>query len=631
MPPVDFRDTPERPASHSLGSSGQTAAKFLFEDWGWTADLISSDYGEDLDCTVFLERRRTALHFRCQVKAIGVGARGKVRRLKAGGYSVEIASRTATAWALSYFPILLSVYDKAQGRCSWIDGSRSAREKLGSLVGQTVTFRVPDNDLAAEQPQLLSQLQEHYARLFRLDSAELVCNLYPLLMPGHRAVSFAERLEVDAKQADALGLCVDITTMDVDAAPAWATAINTLDGSYLRGWRISSNNSNVELFADQIRQLLETVLRNPGEGWHAFVRDPVCLSPPKGSKLQLAFGAGDLTEWSCYSDVGGVIADDAAHAFQVPDDFLSCIARHGRSWNGDWSVAKSHDLAVQLFATTPTTPGYRARMAAHRRHAEGQFLEWECEEDSLDALDELLASLHLTFDLIEGIPVRDGKVTGVIVTPMFNPAIGLIPQARNWDEFDRGSVRARLEQSGIYRKLPGRQGTSEVRGSIIKMLEPNFGEAPYELLTAESLSTPGIPLDHSKRLICVERFRIDPKLDVRRLIAAVEKIKADPPDWFRELSKVELACDPFDGNFFPIVELSICWAPQVDISTVDLLQKYVPAIASLFDSLIPRVLESSFPIADTLGVLKTEGALYFEGDDPWGLMRRAASSGKEAD
>jgi hypothetical protein len=61
--------TPERPPAHVTGDVGQTAAQLAIKRLGWTADIIHSDYGEDLDCEVYVDGHRTALHFRCQVKS----------------------------------------------------------------------------------------------------------------------------------------------------------------------------------------------------------------------------------------------------------------------------------------------------------------------------------------------------------------------------------------------------------------------------------------------------------------------------------------------------------------------------------------------------------------------------------
>ena len=44
--------TPKRPKSHVTGDIGHTYSALLIKQWGWTADRIESDYGEDLDCSI---------------------------------------------------------------------------------------------------------------------------------------------------------------------------------------------------------------------------------------------------------------------------------------------------------------------------------------------------------------------------------------------------------------------------------------------------------------------------------------------------------------------------------------------------------------------------------------------------
>ncbi len=494
---MDSSHTPARPRSHRIGDVGQTTVALLFKRWGWTADLISSDYGEDLDCTVFLERQRTALHFRCQVKAREGDSRGKVRRLQSGGFGVQVASSTATAWALSYFPVLLVVFDEATNQISWANGSLKAHGQMKSSARRSLSIRIPENNLELEQALLLEQLQAHYARLFRLDSAELTCEIYPVLMPGHKAIDSLRKIDKAVESAQ--GFAVERTYLDIDSAPAWTTAVNTLKGTHLSGWRFSAPGGNVENFLNHLKSTLETISQTDEEQWTAYIRGPVKLQSPEQDKRQVALGAGELTQWSCYSKISGQVVDDAGYAFQLPRGFTRCIARRARSWDGEWSVATHYDLAVQVYSSVPTTPSYRARQAAHRKHAEGQFLVWECNEDSIDVLRKILIEVGLVFREIEVASDQNGVVVGAIATPMFDPRVGLIPMALDWEEYDRGSVQMKLEDAGILSILPGREGSENIHGIVMGMFGSTFADIPSELRTADGLFPPGLPLNHADR------------------------------------------------------------------------------------------------------------------------------------
>lgn len=623
MQPFDSKQTPTRPQSHQTGDVGNTAVALLLKRWGWTADSVASDYGEDLDCTVFIESRRTALHFRCQVKSVGVDTKGDVRRLKTGVFGVRIALTTATAWALSYFPVLLTVYDDATGKTAWVNASSQARELLGSRSGRTLTFHVPQNDLAIEQRALLAALHGHYARLLHVDSAGLICDVYPLIMPRHRALPFIDCLGVQEGRRE--GLEVRRTVLNLDAAPAWATAISTLDGPYIHGWSLSAEGGSIDSFIAKVQSFLASIDTPTSGEWLAYVRGPVRFSSPDRTEYRIPFWSGDLTDWGGYSKIGGLFVDDAAHAFKLPEGFLRCIARRARSWDGEWSVAPHIDVAVQLYASTPTTPGYRTRNSNLRQHAEGQFLAWECSRKARSKLQELLKPLNLVFREVEEMARTRNTMVGAITDPMFEPSVGLIPQARNWSEFEEGSVRVRLDRSGLLGQLPGREGEANVRNAIMDIFGPSFGSAPTELLTAENTFTPGLPLNHAKRLISIQRFRVQPSTNDTTLQDAVSELQQNLPSQLAKLPEAELTCNTIPGILGIVIELSFTWAPLLEQGTREAMEANMLVVARLFDALLPRLQISDMYNRETLGVLQTDGELYFEGDSPWGIRSRSAS------
>src|SRR5262245_16990974 len=98
-------DTPSRPESHVVGDVGQTAVSLIFKRWGWTADIIHSDYGEDVECNIFAEGQRTNLYFRCQVKS--TSSTEDVTELEGGRFSVAVKTTTCRQWVEEYFPVFL--------------------------------------------------------------------------------------------------------------------------------------------------------------------------------------------------------------------------------------------------------------------------------------------------------------------------------------------------------------------------------------------------------------------------------------------------------------------------------------------------------------------------------------------
>jgi hypothetical protein len=53
----------------SLGDIGERTVQLILTKYKWTADIIKSDFGEDIDCNVFINNTRTNYHLRCQVKS----------------------------------------------------------------------------------------------------------------------------------------------------------------------------------------------------------------------------------------------------------------------------------------------------------------------------------------------------------------------------------------------------------------------------------------------------------------------------------------------------------------------------------------------------------------------------------
>src|SRR5687768_17050719 len=105
------RKKPIQSDAQSLGDVGETTVQLILQKYKWTAEIIKSDFGEDIDCNVFLDNTRTNYHLRCQVKSTTKDSE-YVKQLKNGDYSVSISSGVLKAWLSSYFPVFLIVYEE---------------------------------------------------------------------------------------------------------------------------------------------------------------------------------------------------------------------------------------------------------------------------------------------------------------------------------------------------------------------------------------------------------------------------------------------------------------------------------------------------------------------------------------
>jgi Domain of unknown function (DUF4365) len=487
--------TPDRPPSHRIGDVGQTAVALCFKRWGWTADLIHSDYGEDLDCTIFTNGRRTTLYFRCQVKS-STDSDQKVRRLKRGDFSISIKSSTAQSWLLSYFPILITLYDEKADDVYWVNASRQIRENINSLSQKTVTLHVPRKSLRDSKYDVQQDINQYYANLLRLNSPKLGCNVFPILMPGYKAIPIRGMLNL-SKQVNLNGLSLEDTTFSIDLLPAWATNIKVIQGTTLNGWYISQQSGDLAIFLDNLRNFLsrQTSASNE-EQWLCYLCSPVQFQAEED--VQNRFWTRELTEWWSYSKVGGDLFSDFEYAFELPRDFLSPIARRARSWEGTWQVNPQLDLAVQLFAEVPTSPAYRTQIHAHRTHVIGQFLPWMCLKDEISTLSNMLGEVELVFRIVEFdnlIPPQD-YVYGVIAEPMFNPMVGLFLQLENWEDFEKGTIRSKIESNNFKQSLIGKEGPSEIQHEVLSLFGDRFGIVPDQVIISQSDHIPGMPLNH---------------------------------------------------------------------------------------------------------------------------------------
>ena len=616
-------DKRKRPESHRVGDVGQTAVALCFKRWGWTADFITSDYGEDLDCTIFSEGRRTSFYFRCQVKS-SVDTNLKVRKLSSGVYSISIDTDTCKDWLLSFFPVILALYDDKSGVIHWVEVASQIRSNLGILSKKTLTLHVPPNSLETSQTEIQNEISIFYSRLLRLESPRLQCLVFPVMMPGHRALPMRQLFEMWKDDASR-SFMLEIGGRVIDDLPSWATAIRVMDGPRLRGWTVSSTNQNLDLFLSSLPELLATAEYSVGANrWISWVSDPVRFSTGNDPGSGGAFWNKELTDWWSYSNINGQIVSDFEYAFRIPTGFIRQISRRTQSWDGKWHVNPELDIAIQLLANAPTLPSYRLNAEAQRTNAKGHFIPWTCRKEEVERLCSLLASTELAFRMIEQEDCRppDGCVYGAIAHQWFDPTIGLIPQPSDWDEFIDGSVRVQLEKNGLWTKLPGEEGPPEVSDLVMSFFGEGFGRPPSNLIVSEFEFTPGLPLDHLNRLIWVQRFRRVDKSIAETIEKKFDIAKQELEYKLKNVLNLEITWQLIEGWFGSIAEISVSWIPSLYLSSSNSYNKHSKVLLQFFDSLLPLMSKDDRDLRQTLTILRHEGQLYFEGDDPWGKAKR---------
>lgn len=614
------KEFPQRPRSHITGDIGQTATALIFKQWGWTADFISSDYGEDLDCNIFIRNQRTALHFRCQVKSTA-GDKQYIHRLRSGDFSVSIDVSVAKTWLISYFPVLLVVYDESKGEAYWINATEDLRKHLEKLSQKSVSIRVSHlARLRENRASIEGSVQQFYAQMLRLSEPILTCEVFPILMPGYRAVPFHDLLEL--KRED-LGKKLNPSpiTKSNETLPAWTATLRSLTPGQLHGWKLSLDNGTLDDLLDDMRELFSHIKLKISSGeWLSFVCTPVQFSARENEKSPTDYWSKELVDWWSYSSIKRKVFSDASYAFDVPKGFLRQIARRARSWETYHHVDPKKDLAIELFASVATTPSYKAEIATYRQHMLSQFLPWLCPTDKIEDLRNTLLPLELLFREIKGLKSPRGIKPGAICNLFFEPDVRLYGMSRSWNEFSRGSVREKLEKASLIQRIPGKEGGSDIRDFIISMFGYSTDEPPDHLLISERHYVQGLPIDHSQRIISVQRFRSMKKLDKHSANRKLEDCKiqvssllTNPEEIHTEVEQI----DSFAGE--PIYKLSVSWRPNLNESSAESFTRLSSTFLYFFDGLMPRKRSNAGHLQTTFEVLRFAGEVYFEGEDPFGL------------
>ncbi|PZV10339.1 MAG: hypothetical protein DCF22_17150 [Leptolyngbya sp.] len=317
-------ETPLRPSSHVLGDVGQTAAALVFKKWGWTADLINSDYGEDLDCNIFVNKRRTAFCFKCQVKSSHADSE-YVRRLKSGDISVTIRVSLAKLWLISYYPVLLIIYLDDTEEIFWKNATQYLRENLSQLAKDTLTIRVgTEQQLSLSQSNIEKSIQDFYAQMLRLSSPSIQSSIVPVIMPGYKILEpmkFYDSLDIEWI-SEKLNLCIELRRMLPEHLPTWTTALRSMDLKSFPCWMVMMSGADIESFDNKIIEFIryaatENNFMLSDNQWLSFICKPIRILDKEINKLSNSYFNQEVTGWWSYCYLND-IKSDYSYAFDLP-------------------------------------------------------------------------------------------------------------------------------------------------------------------------------------------------------------------------------------------------------------------------------------------------------------------------
>lgn len=594
------RDKPKLSAAQNLGDVGETTVQLIFKKFKWTADIIKSDFGEDIDCNIFIDSTRTNYHLRCQVKSTTKDSE-YVKKLKTGDYSVAVNSNLLRAWLSSFFPVFLIVYEEDSDLCYWSIPVKQILENPSKLEKKKPTIRVSKDNLfnVSSKAEILNEVELFYRKILRLEESKISCKVTPVLMPNYRIIPFHHFAEFIYKRGK---LKVEIAGDFVELLPSWMTVFKRLDPSNtLPSIRFSSAETDLEEFITLLKDELKTFsypVKN--NEWISFVISPIEIQSDNSSWVN------QLTFWECYSLIDNKLVIDFDYTFETPSGFLGQVTRRARSWDYCHCVHPQKDIAIQFFGCNEITPSIQNIDKIHDKNIKGQIILWECKRNELEKVANVISENELSLEFLSE---EDDLCLVAITTQMFNPFIGLYSVPMDWDSFDNGSVRNILEKRSLKEIIPGTEHQGKTP-SFLEEIWNRFENKNYtKTIVTEMDYIPGIPLMHNEREIKVSRFQmIHPD--------RIDKIETTLKNIDKSINKRNLQIDfaMVDNSMWqvPIYELSISWFPDIKNSSKDDYLEIEEGVIKVIDEVLPTQNDGATQLKDTFQILHIAGEIGFE-------------------
>jgi hypothetical protein len=573
--------------------------------WGWSVNLIHSDYGEDLECNIFESERRTNFYVRIQVKSSSIP--DGVNRYANGDYRVKVSGALCHQWLGEYFPTIITVHDTLSGTTHWYDPVAILRATPRALSRKYVAFRVgASTNLAEAKGEILTLVESNYARLLRLENPVMRCRLFPVLMPRYRSEPPTDAF-LPRSVRDSL-LTIEDKACDVDALPAWFTAVRAFMPHFVRTREISGTCSNIAEFLNAIRNLIGAAQKPilPTE-WISFIVTPIRLEARVSQRTESDVFQNQITDFYVESTICDRIVDDRRYAFPRLNGFAQVVERRARSWPGEFQVSREADIAVEFLAGRDAGPAERAKAEIFKANIHAQLVPWVCDRDSIGLLLKSLAQIELTFHETPGVACHNGDVVGVIAPVFTNPLLGVFNMAMNWGELEAGSTRTKLVQAQLLDRLPGREGPPESWKVLDELFSRSTDTPADELLISPSGYRRGLPLNHQLRVVVVTRFsRSQVNMNAVARSAIAELAKTILPHG--EVLNVD--SQPFESVLgTPVPRLSISVRPALEFSSAECFDAIAPKILPFMDGVLAKASERE---TDSYSAIHLEGELGFD-------------------
>lgn len=590
---------PIQTESQSIGSIGETTVQLILKKFRWTADIIKSDFGEDIDCNIFIDQFRTNYHLRFQVKSSKEDSK-YVRRLKNGNFSVSINSDTLRAWLTCYFPVLLVVYEEESESCFWSNPIDEILQNPSKLEASNPSIHVPiDNRFDnSSREEILEEVKKFYRKIQRLDEATIETKFTPLLMPGYKIIPFHQ---YSSLYNDDFNLTPSISGDYIELLPSWMSVLKRVDPiSILSSISLRSPNTELDKFLSEVKNIINSFECSlQPEEWLSFIIHPINL------KSSNSTWSNELTYWSSYSKINGEIVNDFEFCFEIPEGFLRQVSRRARSWDSLHQVNPEKDIALQFFGSLEITPTMERVDKIHDNNIKGQLVLWTCEKEEIKEIELLLSDLDLALRFVEN---EENEILIAITTLMFDPFMVLYSVPMDWESYDQGNVRNTLIKNDLLDKLPGREFDGKVPEFVEKALNQYSNQSYTKVLITEMEYIPGFPLNQDRRQIYLSRFQMVREESVLLVEERLKNVQAP------KLKNFHIEFGLIDNSMWeiPIYELLVIWTPELHQSSKESYLSVEGEMLELFNYILPTNDDESIQLRNTYQIVHIAGEIGFE-------------------
>jgi hypothetical protein len=190
---------------------------------------------------------------------------------------------------------------------------------------------------------------------------------------------------------------------------------------------------------------------------------------------------------------------------------------------------------------------------------------------------------------------------GAICNYCFDPTAGWVPEPRNWQELENGSISQRLTEAAITDRLPGKHEDLAVTNFVFKFFCNSLNVAK-NLIISEREYISGLPINHLERSISVQRLRVVKSFNEDEILQRLQPLKVYLESNLDQPHNINIDSYAFKNlDDTLICTLSIAWTPNLHEFSLESFERFADIICQAFDeALVDCECENFKKIRDVL-------------------------------